>query len=67
MTIFRNLKRAGLAAALAACMACTTAQAQQKVLNLYSACHYSTDEALYANFTKATGIRINRIDGAAIP
>jgi iron(III) transport system substrate-binding protein len=36
--------------------------AQDKVLNLYSARHYQTDEALYANFTKATGIRINRID-----
>ena len=32
------------------------------MLNLYSARHYQTDEALYANFTKATGIRINRID-----
>ncbi len=39
-----------------------TAQAQQPVLNLYSARHYSTDEALYANFTKATGIRIQRVD-----
>ncbi|MGL6111014.1 MAG: extracellular solute-binding protein [Rubrivivax sp.] len=38
------------------------AQAQDKVLNLYSARHYQTDEALYANFTKATGIKINRID-----
>ncbi len=36
--------------------------AQDKVLNLYSARHYQTDEALYANFTKATGIKINRID-----
>jgi iron(III) transport system substrate-binding protein len=36
--------------------------AQEKVLNLYSARHYDTDEALYANFTKATGIRINRIE-----
>jgi len=36
--------------------------AQEQVLNLYSARHYSTDEALYANFTKATGIRINRVD-----
>jgi len=42
--------------------ACWTAQAQDKVLNLYSARHYQTDEALYANFSKATGIRINRID-----
>src|SRR4030095_9536889 len=31
------------------------------VLNLYSARHYQTDEALYDNFTKATGIKINRI------
>lgn len=37
--------------------------AQDKVLNLYSARHYQTDEALYADFTKTTGIKINRIDG----
>ncbi len=36
--------------------------AQEKVLNLYSARHYQTDEALYSNFTQATGIRINRVD-----
>ena len=35
----------------------------QQVLNLYSARHYQTDEALYANFTKETGIKINRIEG----
>ena len=39
------------------------AAAQSSVLNLYSARHYQTDEALYANFTKATGIKINRLDG----
>jgi iron(III) transport system substrate-binding protein len=38
------------------------AQAQQQVVNLYSARHYATDEALYSNFTKATGIKINRVD-----
>ncbi len=39
------------------------AQAQDgKTLNLYSARHYSTDEALYNDFTKATGIKINRVD-----
>ena len=37
---------------------------EEKVVNLYSARHYDTDEALYANFTKATGIRINRIEAA---
>jgi len=36
--------------------------AQEKVVNLYSARHYQTDEALYANFTKQTGIKINRIE-----
>lgn len=34
-------------------------------LNLYSSRHYQTDEALYENFTKATGITINRIEGKA--
>ena len=38
------------------------ASAQEKVLNLYSARHYQTDEALYANFTRQTGIKINRIE-----
>jgi iron(III) transport system substrate-binding protein len=38
------------------------ASAQEQVVNLYSARHYSTDEALYNDFTKATGIRINRVD-----
>ena len=37
--------------------------AQQSVLNLYTARHYQTDEALYADFTRQTGIRINRIEG----
>ncbi len=37
--------------------------AQEKILNLYSARHYQTDEALYDDFTRRTGIRINRIEG----
>ena len=36
--------------------------AEDKVLNLYSARHYASDEALYSNFTQATGIKINRVD-----
>jgi iron(III) transport system substrate-binding protein len=43
-------------------VAAATASAQEKVLNLYSARHYQTDEALYANFTRQTGIKINRIE-----
>jgi iron(III) transport system substrate-binding protein len=49
--------------ALALAAASLSASAQEKVLNLYSARHYQTDEALYANFTKQTGIKINRIEG----
>ena len=41
----------------------TAAHAEEKVLNLYSARHYQTDEKLYDNFTKQTGIKINRIEG----
>jgi iron(III) transport system substrate-binding protein len=40
------------------------ALAQDAVLNLYSSRHYQTDEALYAGFTKQTGIRINRIEAS---
>ena len=40
----------------------TSAIAQDNVLNLYSSRHYQTDEALYANFTRKTGIKVNRIE-----
>ena len=40
----------------------TTAEAQEQVVNLYSARHYQTDEALYSDFTKTTGIKVNRVD-----
>lgn len=49
-------------AALPVVLASSGAFAQEQVLNLYSARHYSTDEALYSNFTKITGIKINRVD-----
>ncbi|HEU5295262.1 MAG TPA: extracellular solute-binding protein [Burkholderiaceae bacterium] len=53
-----------LATVVATGLAVTTpTRAQDNVLNLYSARHYQTDEALYANFTKLTGIKINRLDG----
>ncbi|CAG9165074.1 Iron uptake protein A1 [Cupriavidus laharis] len=54
-------------AALAVLMQPLAAAAQEKVLNLYTARHYQTDEALYANFTKQTGIKINRIEGQEDP
>lgn len=39
-----------------------TAQAQEQVLNLYSARHYQTDEIMYEAFTRTSGIKINRVD-----
>jgi iron(III) transport system substrate-binding protein len=57
------LKRLTLALALSAPLT-TALAAEEPVLNLYSARHYQTDEALYQNFTKQTGIRINRIEAS---
>jgi iron(III) transport system substrate-binding protein len=48
--------------ALSAGLFSTSALANEQVINLYSARHYPTDEALYSDFTKATGIKINRVD-----
>ena len=59
----KTLLKTALPALALAFAALPAAQAQEKVLNLYSARHYQTDEALYAGFTKQTGIRINRIEG----
>jgi iron(III) transport system substrate-binding protein len=43
-------------------LALAQTQSGEKVLNLYSARHYATDEVLYSTFTKTTGIKINRVD-----
>jgi iron(III) transport system substrate-binding protein len=61
MTVFK-----GIALALASLFA-SSLSAQDQVLNLYSSRHYQTDEALYSNFTKTTGIKINRIEGGEDP
>ena len=56
-------KRFALGAALTiSALGMSAAIGQEKILNLYSSRHYNTDEALYSNFTKQTGIRINRIE-----
>jgi iron(III) transport system substrate-binding protein len=44
-------------------LAASMAHAQDnKTLNVYNARHYSTDEALFNDFTKATGIKVNRVN-----
>lgn len=52
-------------AALGACLAIPAAAQDGGELNLYSSRHYDTDERLYSDFTEATGIAINRIEGNA--
>ncbi|WP_299967426.1 extracellular solute-binding protein [uncultured Roseobacter sp.] len=47
-----------------AAITATSAYAEGE-LNLYSSRHYDTDERLYSDFTEATGITINRIEGNA--
>jgi iron(III) transport system substrate-binding protein len=59
MTVFSGKTIVAAALALATSGA---AIAQEKVVNVYSGRHYQTDEALYAGFTKATGIKVNRIE-----
>ncbi len=61
MTSLSRLPMVVIAAA-AALSAQTPVVAQDKVLNLYSARHYQTDEAMYDTFTRTTGIKINRVD-----
>ena len=66
MSIARLARRPCLLATALAALLTLPLQAGAQagtVLNLYSARHYQTDDALYANFTKATGIKINRLDG----
>ena len=57
----RTFSRAVLAGALA--LAAAAASAQE--VNLYSSRHYDTDERLYTDFEKATGIKVNRIEAGA--
>lgn len=56
-----------IAATLLLAVPALTVAAQDKLLNLYSSRHYQTDESLYGNFTKQSGIRINRIEAGEDP
>lgn len=61
MSVSRRTVLVGAAGALALP---AIARAQGQVISLYSARHYDTDEALYTDFTRATGIRVQRIEAA---
>jgi iron(III) transport system substrate-binding protein len=61
MTVFSTKK---LALALVGLAIAGVASAQENVVNVYSGRHYQSDEALYAGFSKATGIKVNRIEAS---
>jgi iron(III) transport system substrate-binding protein len=67
----KNLLLTALACAgIAALSACAETEdaapvADNGEVNLYSSRHYDTDLALYEDFTKATGIKVNRIEADA--
>jgi iron(III) transport system substrate-binding protein len=58
---------ASTAVAAAGCSPSATSPSkkQSQVVNLYSARHYDTDQAIYDNFTKQTGIKVNLIEAEA--
>jgi iron(III) transport system substrate-binding protein len=60
--------RAAIAAVLVSTLAIATGCARGPdsgagVINIYSARHYQSDDALYQAFTDATGVRVRRIEG----
>lgn len=57
-----NLPKTALLALIASTALTSVATASGEV-NLYSSRHYDTDERLYSDFTEATGITVNRIEG----
>jgi iron(III) transport system substrate-binding protein len=59
----RQLLAAG--AASAGLLAAPSILRAANEINLYSSRHYDTDETFYTNFTKLTGIGINRIEAKA--
>jgi iron(III) transport system substrate-binding protein len=59
----RHLLAAG--AASAGLLAAPSILRAASEINLYSSRHYDTDETFYTNFTKLTGIGINRIEAKA--
>jgi iron(III) transport system substrate-binding protein len=57
-----SIRKTFLTLTLGLCCTLSSWAQTPTTLNLYSARHYQTDEALYTNFTQATGIQINRVD-----
>lgn len=59
-----NLRKSlTLLAGVAALTITASAAYADGAVNIYSSRHYDTDERLYSDFTEATGIKVNRIEG----
>jgi iron(III) transport system substrate-binding protein len=59
------IKRIPAIAATLAMLAPVAGSAAEGEVNVYSARHYDTDQAMYDEFTAATGIEVNLIEGEA--
>ncbi len=58
-----NLLAIVLSSLLAPTLLAPAAGQEQEVVNVYSSRHYDTDDALYRQFEKETGIKVNLIEG----
>ena len=56
---------AGLLLSAAPFTGAAAAAKEEPVVNIYTARHYESDKALYAQFTKDTGIAVNVVSGKA--
>lgn len=60
-----TLRQVTLSLSVMAVVATPVAATAEGEVNLYSSRHYNTDERLYSDFEKATGIKVNRIEDKA--
>lgn len=72
--VFLGMSAAAATVAFGACSRTNTESAgnspaatENQEVNLYSSRHYNTDQQLYDNFTRQTGIKVNLIEGEADP
>lgn len=63
LLLYPPLTRLGLCLCLMISFCLPSAATADEVVNVYSARHYDTDMALYGEFTRRTGIKVNLIEG----
>lgn len=63
--VFLGASAAGATVAISQFAGIKSSSAQSKEINLYSSRHYNTDNKLYQEFTRQTGIKVNLVEGKA--